>query len=202
MEPLVYQIIRRPRLKYIYINVDHEGNVRIKAHPRVSEEEIERLVAKKSEWIRKKQHRFREFQSAKENRIFYLGELYEREKLSETFQIPLQTQTQIDLFYRMRARELILPMVEKWSEKSGLFPTAVSFRKNRTRWGSCSAKDRLSFNTQLARTPLPFIEYVVVHELSHIRHKDHSKAFWNLVALHLPDYKSRQNLGKNPHFLL
>ncbi len=94
------------------------------------------------------------------------------------------------------AQALILPLVEKWSSIMMLTPTFVGFRKNRTRWGSCSGKNRLNFNTHLANMHPHFVEYVVVHELAHIKHKNHSKAFWAEVGKYLPDYKERQKLAK------
>ena len=94
------------------------------------------------------------------------------------------------------AQALILPLVEKWSSIMMLTPTFVGFRKNRTRWGSCSGKNRLNFNTRLAKMHPDFVEYVVVHELAHIKHKNHSKDFWAEVEKFLPDYKKRQKLAK------
>ncbi len=93
------------------------------------------------------------------------------------------------------AKAIILPLVEKWSAIMMLTPTFVGFRHNRTRWGSCSGKNRLNFNTRLATMHPDFVEYVVVHELAHIRHKNHSKAFWMEVEKYLPDYKQRQKLS-------
>jgi predicted metal-dependent hydrolase len=75
-----------------------------------------------------------------------------------------------------------------------LFYTHVGFRKTKSRWGSCSHKNSLSFSTNLAKTDPHFIEYVVVHELAHIKHKNHSKEFWNEVEKFLPDYKIRKKL--------
>ena len=89
---------------------------------------------------------------------------------------------------------IILPLVEKWSVIMIVSPSHVGFRKNRTRWGSCSGKNRLNFNTRLATMHPDFIEYVVVHELAHIRHKNHSKDFWAEVEKFLPDYKIRKRL--------
>ncbi len=95
------------------------------------------------------------------------------------------------------AKALILPLVEKWAAIMIVTPTFIGFRKNRTRWGSCSGKNRLNFNTRLAKMHPDFVEYVVVHELAHIRHKNHSKDFWAEVEKFLPDYKTRQTLSNH-----
>jgi predicted metal-dependent hydrolase len=99
-----------------------------------------------------------------------------------------------DSLSKEEAAAIIMPLVQKWSTIMIVSPTHVGFRKNRTRWGSCSSKNRLNFNTHLATMHPDFIEYVVVHELAHIRHKNHSKDFWAEVEKYLPDYKRRQKL--------
>lgn len=106
----------------------------------------------------------------------------------------LLKQTYHDSSTKEEAKALILPLVEKWSSIMIVTPTFVGFRKNRTRWGSCSGKNRLNFNTRLAKMHPDFVEYVVVHELAHIRHKNHSRDFWAEVEKFLPDYKKRQKL--------
>ena len=70
-----------------------------------------------------------------------------------------------------------------------LFPTKISFRKTKRRWGSCSAKNEISFTSSLVQLPLTCIEYIIVHELSHIKHKHHQKAFWLHVEKFMPHYK-------------
>jgi len=105
----------------------------------------------------------------------------------------LPTEDQIDKdSLKQKAKELIDPLVEKWSQKMGVTPISVGYRYNKSRWGSCSAKNRLNFNTKLAMMNEDFVEYVVVHELAHIRHKNHSKDFWDEVREYLPDFKERK----------
>ena len=94
-------------------------------------------------------------------------------------------------FYKKEAENIIPPLVGKWAKQMQLFPSDVKFRKTKRQWGSCSSKNVLSFNTMLMKLPLEAVEYVVVHELAHIRHKHHQKAFWDLVWQTLPDYRDR-----------
>ncbi|MCJ8275321.1 MAG: M48 family metallopeptidase [Bdellovibrionales bacterium] len=83
------------------------------------------------------------------------------------------------------AKKLMTQRVEHYSEKMQLFPTGLSFRRQKTLWGGGSPEDRISLNCKLIIAPLGVIDYVVVHELSHIRHKNHSKRFWALVEKHV-----------------
>ena len=98
----------------------------------------------------------------------------------------------IDMFYKQKAIEKITPLVAKWSQEMGLTPTHIGYRKAKTRWGSCSSRDRVSFNYYLMKMSSSCIEYVVVHELAHIVHKNHSADFWGLVKRYLRDYKDRE----------
>jgi len=71
-----------------------------------------------------------------------------------------------------------------------LFPTKVTITKAKRRWGSCSGKNRVSLSCFLVKLPYEVIDYVIVHELCHIKHKNHSKEFWEEVAKHCPEYKN------------
>jgi len=76
-------------------------------------------------------------------------------------------------------------------------PVNIKFRKAKRRWGSCSIKNELSFNTSLVQLPLECIEYIIVHELSHIKHKHHKKDFWLHVKRFMPFYKEYEKTLKN-----
>lgn len=96
-------------------------------------------------------------------------------------------------FYADESRKILSDRLNYFSEKMALQPSAVCFRSQKTRWGSCSAKGRISLNWRLVIASLDVMDYVVVHELAHLRHHNHSVAFWNLVATHSPDYLMHRN---------
>jgi predicted metal-dependent hydrolase len=81
-------------------------------------------------------------------------------------------------------------------------PSHISFRKADKRWGSCSSTNRITFNYHLVKLPVSLIEYVVVHELAHIHHKNHSPEFWSLVGKFLPDYREKEKKIKGFEKLL
>ncbi len=97
-----------------------------------------------------------------------------------------------DKIYKDALLDVIFPLINKYEKKMNLKASKVSFRFNKSRWGSCSSRNSIVFNYYLAKLPLELIEYVVVHELAHIRHKNHSKLFWEEVKRYLKDYKSRK----------
>lgn len=97
---------------------------------------------------------------------------------------------------RRKAKQLLPPLVEKWADIIGVTPASFRVTSARTRFGSCSGKNGLCFSLFLMQYPPEAIEYVVVHELCHILHHDHSAAFWACVASYLPDYRARKQLLK------
>nr|WP_266096231.1 M48 family metallopeptidase [Aliarcobacter cryaerophilus] len=90
----------------------------------------------------------------------------------------------------------ISTFIEKYSNLMQLFPTKISYRKNKRTWGSCNYKNELNFNILLMKFPLYIMEYIVIHELAHIKHKNHSKKFWDLVEKYSPNYKEIEKIFK------
>lgn len=88
-------------------------------------------------------------------------------------------------------------LVERWSPVLGVVPGKLAYRNMRSRWGSCQpGTGRICINTRLALYPSECLEYVVVHELCHLREPGHTRQFWNLVESCLPDYRRAYNLLK------
>lgn len=97
---------------------------------------------------------------------------------------------------RQQAKTLLPQRVAYWAGVMGVRPTGIRITSARTRFGSCSGKNSLCFSLYLMAYPPEAIEYVVVHELAHIRHKNHSPAFYAEVERYLPDWRRRQALLK------
>lgn len=95
-------------------------------------------------------------------------------------------------FLRRRCKDFFSGAVAKYAKILGVRPISISFRNQKGRWGSASVGGAVSFNLNLVKAPAAVLEYVVLHELSHLRYHDHSKNFWNLVDSIMPDYKSRK----------
>ncbi|MEX1220449.1 MAG: SprT family zinc-dependent metalloprotease [Solirubrobacterales bacterium] len=95
----------------------------------------------------------------------------------------------IDRWYRREARERIEAVTAVEADRLELEPGRVTIRDQRTRWGSCSTSGTLSFNWRLVIGPGHALRYVVIHELIHIRHHNHSRAFWSDLTEALPDWK-------------
>ena len=87
------------------------------------------------------------------------------------------------------AKKVIPPKVERYAALLGVTYKRIAIRNQKTRWGSCSSKGNLNFNCALMKCPDRVQDYLVVHELCHRKHMDHSKAFYEMVATVIPDYK-------------
>ncbi len=104
------------------------------------------------------------------------------------------------LFYKKKAREILVKSVRDFSERMALYPSGLSFRAQRTRWGSCSSKGRISLNWKMVIAPPEVIDYVVIHELSHLKFYNHSAAFWSLVETQSPNYRAHRDWLKQHQF--
>lgn len=91
-----------------------------------------------------------------------------------------------------RARANIRAAAAEWAPVLNVRPKRVAIRDQVSRWGSCSVDGSLSFNWRLIMAPPRVLEYIVIHELAHIRQHNHSKRFWSLVAEHCPDFEKHE----------
>ena len=165
-----YRIIRSRR-RTMALEITREAEVLVRAPYRASEAAIRRFVDGHREWI--------------------AVHLARRQAHLESHPAP----TEEEIFaLRQQAKEYLPGRVAYWAERMGVQPAAVKITSARTRFGSCSGKNSISFSLYLMQYPAEAVDYVVVHELAHIRHHDHSPAFYAEVAEVMPDYRRRQAL--------
>ena len=102
-----------------------------------------------------------------------------------------------DFFYKEYAQNYITPKVEHFAKIMGYSYKEIKYKKMKSRWGSCSSTKTLTFNTELIKVTEKLIDYVIVHELAHLKHMNHSKDFHSLVESYLPNSKVYKNELKN-----
>jgi len=95
----------------------------------------------------------------------------------------------LEQWYRTQAARLMHEKAEVWSDKLDVNYSKINIRGQKSRWGSCSRNGNISFNWKLVMAPEPVIDYVVIHELAHIKQMNHSKRFWQLVADYCPEWR-------------
>ncbi len=211
-EALPYTLKRKKRMKHLYLYVK-DGEVEVRCNPGVSLGAIESFLLSKEPWTRRKLQQVCPEHDPAENfpwdgRLIPLE--FEQKADRKTFRFDYDPDKERALLsgpslpdaamirelyeahYRRHAPEILNPAVERWSRITGLAPTRVGYRRARSRWGSCSSQNALSLNTRLLICPPEIRDYVIVHELCHIQHKNHSGEFWSLVGRYLPDWKERR----------
>ena len=167
-----YQVVRSRR-HTVALQVDQTGSVVVRAPMALPAEEIRTFVEKHETWIHRQQQRQARYRA-------------EHPEPTPQEQEALRRQAKAHLPQR----------VAYWAGVMGVRPTGIRITSARTRFGSCSGKNSLCFSLYLMAYPPEAIEYVVVHELAHIRHKNHSPAFYAEVERYLPDWRQRQTLLK------
>lgn len=95
----------------------------------------------------------------------------------------------LERFLKTQAQDFILKKLDYWAKKMDIRYKNVAFKQQTTRWGSCSSVGNLNFNWKLIHAPEAVIEYVIIHELAHRVHMDHSVHFWKLVEQFDPEYR-------------
>ncbi len=98
----------------------------------------------------------------------------------------------LEAWFRQRAEEKLPARLDEIARLLGVVPERIQIRAQKYRWGSCSSTGHISLNWRLVLLPLELADYVLVHELCHLRHMDHSRDFWRLVASLIPDYRDRR----------
>ncbi len=210
-----YTHIVNKRLKHTYLSFDEEANLIIKS-PKISQRYIEQLLLKKSSWINSSREKILQKKGKASNftELYFQGQCYpltlqpyEKKQVKLIFEEnkfilyyqrydEILFQKHIDTFYKTRAQEIIPPLVERWAKTMDLHYTKLSFRKTKRQWGSCSGNNALSFNSMCMKLPSDVLQYIIVHELAHIKHKHHQRSFWSCVELYLPTYKTQVQVLK------
>ncbi|MBQ9968159.1 MAG: M48 family metallopeptidase [Oscillospiraceae bacterium] len=162
-----YTVIHSDR-KSVAIQIKSDGTVVVRAPYRVSEQEIEVFVAQKQAWI---ESHLKKMQAA-------------REALPDTMPF---TREQIEQLAQ-QALTVIPERVRHYAPLVGVTYGRITIRNQRSKWGSCSGKGNLNFNCLLMLMPREILDSVVVHELCHRKHMDHSPAFYAEVRRVFPDY--------------
>ncbi|MBO9492527.1 M48 family metallopeptidase [Thalassotalea sp. G20_0] len=202
-----------PGLKRHYITVERGRPVLLRGKP-IHEDQQRQLIRQRARWIRERlkevnQPRKETFVTG--SRVLYRGKTWYCEvqpapELSKPMisfrnsrffiQSPegnslsrSALKTALDAFYRIKAKEKLMPRVRHWQRETGLQAVSVGLFKFKGRWASCSDENILEFHPRCMKLAPSVLDYVIVHELCHTVEKNHNPAFWNLVEKHYPDWQ-------------
>lgn len=213
-----YELIRSRR-STADIVIERDGRVLVRAPESVSTEHVKDIVEAKRYWIYRNLAEWRDLNATRVLREYrngegflYLGRSY-RLLLVADQETPLRlrngrfclrrdivdkggigaAQAAFRDYYMERARERLGHRVKYYAPKVGVKPARLDVRELKYRWASCSPAGNLAFHWKCMMAPLTIIDYIVVHELCHFHHLDHSEAFWNEVDKVLPNYRERKD---------
>ncbi len=218
-----YEVVRSQRSTADII-IERDGSVLVRAPEWIDDEQVENIVESKHFWIYQSLAEWRELNATRVLREYksgegflYLGRAY-RLLLTSNQDIPLQLKNgrfllRRDLvergeiaaakaaftdYYIARGLDRICRRVAYFSPKVGVEPNEADVRELGHRWGSCSPSGSLAFHWKCMMAPQTIIDYIVVHELCHFHHRDHTDAFWNEVDKVMLDFRERKEwLRKN-----
>lgn len=206
---IVYKIIYCKR-RSIQIQVSDNNEITVRSPINVSKERIERFISDKQGWIDKiingNTERNKKFSEVIDFKSVYVDGksvpliLGEKNSVSDSC-VYLKRIDDIQRQFIKSFSQGFLADVDYIAKNTGLIPLTVKIRNYKSRWGCCDSKGNIVFNYKLFMIPQNLREYVIIHELCHLKHHNHSALFWGLVETYLPNYKSLRKELKNYDFL-
>ncbi len=210
-----YVVKLSTKAKHIRLEMRRETGFTAVLPRHCSVKQLRDLLKARQGWIIRNFTKYRKFESLsvrKEIRVGdvipYLGQelkVLTIEKSGKTAHVRLKRDSVIvgtsgnkklnvilEKWYRTQATKQIKERLEKWSARLDVSYNKIAIRGQKTRWGSCSSKGNLNFNWKLLTAPGPVIDYVIIHELTHLKEMNHSKRFWQLVAEHCPSWREHK----------
>lgn len=214
------EIIRTSR-NSLALTLNAEGDLIVKAPLHMPIDNIYKFINEKQSWIEKKQTFIKSILLQNEKilqyeEMFFMGKKYKVEKIKgldnpyltkDYLAIPFTTssrvlQQYIKQFFSENIEKIVLPQINKFAKRIGVCPTSIKIINSKAKWGMCDNKFNIYINYKIAMLSPSLIEYVIVHELCHIKHLNHQKQFWQLVNNVLPEYKEQIKLLKKADFLI
>ena len=217
---IISQLIRSNR-RSISLEVDASAKLIVKAPFFMPMGLINRFVTEKQGWIVKQIEKRSKHPKIKKQYIdgeefLFLGNVYkltignhkeiafsDKGELHFPRGLTFRIQKELERFYIKQAKEIIIIRVEYHAKLMNLNYNSILFSDTRSKWGTCTSKNCLQFNWRLILAPLIVVDYVIVHELTHIKEKNHSRKFWSIVGSYKPAYRQhRKWLNENAHKLV
>lgn len=216
-----YTIIRSKR-KTLSVIIERDRQVIVRAPEYLSDERVTFEFHKRRHLIEKKinsDQKFRNDYPAKEfetgDQFLYQGKYYTLEirlaleqhiQLGNTIKITAINKANAKSillnWYKQKAQEILIPRIIYFAEHIGVKRKKINITDAKYTWGTCTPAGNLNFNWRLIKAPLDVIDYIVVHELSHLRESNHSPEFWNIVAVQMPNYEEAKKWLKEYGSLL
>lgn len=217
-----FSVVFRKR-KTLSIEVEAPNIITVKAPEGTTEDKILETVKTKSKWIVQKLFEIKEMEYRKRIKQYVNGESFIYMGRKYSLQIVLDDKVKLpeaklirgklyvytyskdeeivkqalENWYKDKAKEKVQERVDYYQQYFDVKPTKVTVKEQQKRWGSCTSKQELLFNWKCIMAPSPVLDYIVVHEMCHLIHMNHSKEFWEQLKRVLPDYEDRKAWLRN-----
>jgi len=211
-----YEVIRRPRRKTVGICVKPDQTVQVTIPKRFPLAKVDALVRGKASWIQRKLSRYQDIQVQHQPKQYISGEMFtclghdyrlqvvdgaetsvSMRQESLQVEIPynltlepraLSVAKALETWFRKQAQHHLIERTMYYAKRMHITPASIGIKSYRSRWGSCHADGRIYFNWRIIMAPPFVVDYVLVHELCHLTHHNHSRDYWLLVESVIPEY--------------
>lgn len=213
-ELIEIEIVRSNRTT-LCLSIREDGGVVVKAPQFLSDAKIREIVENRAEWILTKRKEVRQLQSKKMKREYVTGKTLPYMGKEVPMEIVVGKKSSVELenshfiihtsntdeesmkkllkkWYKKQSMDYLTKRVAYYSQKMNVSYTSISIKSRKKQWGTCDNHGNLTFSWRLIMATPEAIDYVIVHELCHRKHMDHSRQFWGEVKKELPDYKERE----------
>lgn len=211
--------LKKSDRKTTSIYIERDGSVSVIAPAPFNIDKIEQIIEKKRSWIYRSLAEWEDLNRTRVHREYvngesflYLGRNYRLQLISSADnhkqQVPLtfkngqfflfteavpEAPEHFKTFYKAKLQKKLSERQKIYSPKMGLQPSSVKVMELKNRWGSCTANGALNFHWKCAMLPMTVLDYIVVHELAHIKHPKHDAAFWHSVEKVMPNYEDSKS---------
>jgi predicted metal-dependent hydrolase len=217
-------ILERKPVKYLRLKISGDGSLNAVAPPKLTLKEINNFIVSKESWIKK---HLKKIAETKQNQkpvyengieVLYLGNTYRlnviESKRNNVFllddeivihsknpEMPELTEAIYNLFLKYQGYVYFEGRLNKYMDimkKYGISKPGLLVRQMKSRWGSCNKRlGKITLNSELMKFPPDCIDYVIIHELCHLKYQNHQKEFYNFVSVFMPDWNEKRNKIKN-----
>jgi predicted metal-dependent hydrolase len=202
--------IKKSKRKTVSIFVERDGTVSARVPEKLSDDEIQEILRSKEYQIHKNLAEWTQLNEKRTNREYvsgqsflYLGKNYRLKLVNESlgklilkngrFYLPVNKKEDAKElfkdFYKEKLIDKLFPVIDRYKNKLGVVPNEIKVMELQNRWASCTLKGNVNFHWKCAMAPIDVLNYIVVHELVHLIHTNHTSAFWNEVDKVMPNYE-------------
>ncbi len=177
---IIYKIRRNKRAKKIRLSINYGTNIVITLPNKIKEKQAEKILKEKSDWILEKIDLFKKYKNSK--------------LLSQDREDYIKNKT--------KALKFVNNVIAKYNKNNNFSYNKISIRNQKTRWGSCSRNKNININYKIIYLPEKIAEYIIIHELCHLKEFNHSQNFWNHVSQFIPNYLEFRKKLKNKNIFM